>query len=188
MVRGMTHSESQTVEDQSSDEWHFVNSCSAKGIEHVVVSIRTNSEMVPWIERCKECGTIDSRALEQTGQSIIKRSLSERAARIAVTADSEPFAFTQRSDEDLTLEEVLGQALGAASMCWVGGTGNLEFDGTRAKVVYEALMREVVRFQRLALEDAATRAVDAMRGLLNQADLSDETLISLRRTVEGTSS
>jgi len=175
--------ESLGVQDQTDPDLQVVY----ENCDHRMISIKTTSEMIPWIERCQDCGWIDGRALEQSGHSIIKRSLSERAGRIAVAVESEPFAFVQNSREDLTLEEVLGQALGAASVCWedrsLMGAGS--FDSTRAKSIYAALMREVGRFQRLSLQDAGTRAVDALRGLLNQADLSDESLIKIRKAVEG---
>lgn len=172
----MTHSESQAVQDQTDPDLQVVY----ENCDHRMISIKTSSPMVPWIERCQDCGLIDSHALEQTGHQIIKVSLSERAGRIAVTAESEPFAFTQNSFDDLDLQEVLGQALGAASVCWVGGTGSLEFDGTRAKAIYEALMREVARFQRLALEDAATRAVEALPSLASD----DAAKAAIRKAVE----
>lgn len=38
-----------------------------------------------------------------------------------------------------TLDEAIGQAIGYASMCWVGGTGDLEFDSTAASQCAEAL-------------------------------------------------
>lgn len=36
-----------------------------------------------------------------------------------------------------TEDEVLGQMVGAGSTCWVGGTGDAEFDSTQAVQVIE---------------------------------------------------
>lgn len=180
--------ESHGVVDQTGEDFPMCDPS-----QHYMRSIKTGSDMVPWVEQCATCLWVDNRALEQSGHSIIKRSLSERASRIAVSVESEPFAFVQSSREDLTLEEVLGQALGAASVCWENrallGAGT--FDSTRAKAIYEALMCEVGRFQRLALSDAATRAVDEVQRLLNHdgirpnEHLSEQALTPLRKAVEG---
>jgi len=40
----------------------------------------------------------------------------------------------------LTLAEAVGQALGAASVCWAGGTGDLEFDSVRCVEIHDWLM------------------------------------------------
>jgi hypothetical protein len=40
----------------------------------------------------------------------------------------------------LSLAEAVGQSLGAASMCWVGGTGQLEFDSVRCVEINDWLM------------------------------------------------
>jgi hypothetical protein len=47
------------------------------------------------------------------------------------------------SIEDVPLNQWIGEAIGAASMCWVGGTGHLEFDSTRATAISEALNEHV---------------------------------------------
>lgn len=50
--------------------------------------------------------------------------------------------MANRFAQATTLAEVVGQAVGAGSVCWVGGTGALEFDSTAAtKVVEDALAR-----------------------------------------------
>src|SRR4051812_29946605 len=107
--------ESHGIQDQSDDAFAVVY----ENCDHHMISIKVNSESIPYVERCSHCGWIDGASLEWWGHNIIKTSLSERAGRIALAAETEPFAFVQGSDgEDLTLEEILGQALGAASMCW----------------------------------------------------------------------
>jgi hypothetical protein len=57
-------------------------------------------------------------------------------------ADHGPGTWTPQPDADgnLTLSEAVGQALGTASMCWHGGTGNLLFDDAQAKRVHEGIM------------------------------------------------
>lgn len=164
--------ESHGVEDQIADDWLEVKSCSPDGTDHHMISIRTNGELVPYVERCRDCGWIDGASLNWWAQDAIKNQLSERAQRMAVASDTDPFAFVQSAHEDLDLHEVLGQALGAASTCWsekqLFNVG--EFDGSRATAVYEALVREVQRFQRLEVEQAVknehTRMLSIMRKVL----------------------
>lgn len=57
-------------------------------------------------------------------------------------ADHGPGTWSPQPDADgnLTLAEAIGQALGTASVCWVGGTGSLEFDSITAAHVYDGLM------------------------------------------------
>jgi hypothetical protein len=176
----MTHSESLGVQDQTDEAFAAVY----ENCDHRMVSIKTGSEMVPWVERCQDCGLIDPRALEQVGHQIVKKSLSERASRIAVATETEPFAFVQSVHEELDLPEVLGQALGAASVCWeeraLFGAGT--FDESRARAILIALTREVERFQKLALEDAATRVlgfIHARSGVVPEKELP-----ALRRAIE----
>lgn len=60
------------------------------------------------------------------------------------------------------LRRVVGEAVGAASMSWVGGTGGLEFDSVRATAIadeleayVEALVRQRVQEERDAWSDIA---------------------------------
>lgn len=108
-----------------------------------MVSIETGGEKVRYVERCTKCGWIDPVALDGWADNAIKEAMAKRAQNIAVAAGTEPFAFVQRPGEELTFEEILFQALGAASTCWVGGTGDLEFDGSRAKSIGMATMAEL---------------------------------------------
>ena len=55
---------------------------------------------------------------------------------------TEPWTPGPRKD-DMPLNEVVGQALGTASVCWVGGTGDLEFDSTKAAWVLDGLMAHI---------------------------------------------
>lgn len=144
------------VEDQTSEEWQLKKACpqQVEGIvrgTHHMVSVKTGAPGVPWVEQCQNCGWIDAASLQWWADNAVKMSLAERAQRIAVAVDTEPFAFVQRPDEELTLDEVLGQALGAASTCWsekqVLQAG--EFNGSRAAAIYRALRAEVERFMKL---------------------------------------
>jgi hypothetical protein len=113
---------------------------------HHMVS-RSAGKLVRWVEICSQCGWIDAAALDGWAENAIKLNLSERAQNIALAAGTEPFTFVTRTGEDqqpepLALEEILAQALGAASMCWVERPKG-EFNGSRAKAVYDALWMEV---------------------------------------------
>lgn len=57
-------------------------------------------------------------------------------------ADHGPGTWSPKPDADgnLSLGEAIGQALGSASMCWVGGTGDLEFDSVQAARVHVGIM------------------------------------------------
>ena len=57
----------------------------------------------------------------------------------------EPQVREGESAEELSVTEWIGQAIGAASMCWVGGTGNLEFDSEQASAIAAALQERVYR-------------------------------------------
>ncbi len=58
------------------------------------------------------------------------------------TAAREPFAFQPSEGQELSVEEAVFQALGAASMCW-DTTPTGIFDSTRAKEIGDALMAEL---------------------------------------------
>lgn len=104
-----------------------------------------DSKFIRFVDRCDFCGWIDGAALDRWAESAFKEQLTKRAQNIAVAAETEPFAFVQREGEGLSIEEICFQALGSASMCWIGGTGSAEFDSLRAKAIGEALVREVKR-------------------------------------------
>jgi hypothetical protein len=139
--------ESHGVIDQTGDDGKDWSTCpNYDGAEHQMRSINTNSRYVQYVEQCSTCLWIDPASLTWWAENAIKVSIGERAQRIAISTTTEPFAFAQPRSEDLDLDEILGQALGAASMCWVGGTGDREFDSSRARAIWEALKREVGRF------------------------------------------
>ena len=115
---------------------------------------RSAGKKVRWVEICSLCGWIDAVALDGWAEAAIKENLSKQAQRIAIASETEPFAFVQATGQDLTLREILFQALGAASVSWVGGTGSLEFDGMRAKTIAIALQAEVDRALAIAGREA----------------------------------
>jgi hypothetical protein len=179
---------SHGVEDQTSEDWNAKKSCigrprnsdvPAEAYTHHMLSVKTWSTKVPYVEVCTDCGWIDGASLEWWADNAIKNSLNERARRIAVATETEPFAFVQGSDGDLDLTEILGQALGAASVCWVGGTGPLEFDSVRAARIFTALRGEIARQFDLERENAGTRLAQWMRN-----SFSDGTIAEARRIVE----
>jgi len=67
-------------------------------------------------------------------------------APVAFLADHRPaepdITWSPQPDADgnPTLSEAVGQALGYASVCWVDGTRDLEFDSTKAMRCYDGLM------------------------------------------------
>jgi len=164
--------ESHGVEDQTAEAWSGCN-------EHHMISVKTWSPKVPYVERCSFCGWIDSASLEWWADNAIKNSLNDRARRIAVATETQPFAFVQSSEQDLEFDEILGQALGSVSTCWVGGTGSLEFNSERAAQIFNALRAEIARQFDLERENAGTRLAQWMRN-----SFSDGTIAEARRIVE----
>jgi hypothetical protein len=57
-----------------------------------------------------------------------------------ILAEWEPHAGCGRTVADLALDEWVGQALGAASSCWENLAGAGEFDSTRCRGIFDALM------------------------------------------------
>lgn len=49
------------------------------------------------------------------------------------------FWFQRNEDQSLSLEEAIGQAIGAGSMCWENPAGAGEFDSRRAGEIVRAL-------------------------------------------------
>jgi hypothetical protein len=139
--------ESHAVTDQTGEDGRDWSVCPGYD-EHYMFSVKTNSSKVPFVEICartETCGWIDGASLDWWADNAVKSSLTARAGRIAVASETNPFQFVQGSDQDLTLQEILGQALGAASMCWDPKPESQVFESTRAAQVYRALQREVDR-------------------------------------------
>lgn len=58
------------------------------------------------------------------------------------------FEFARPEEGEISLEEAIGQALGAASTCWENLHGTGVFDSDRAKEIYDALQVEILRKQK----------------------------------------
>ena len=54
------------------------------------------------------------------------------------------FDFVRRDGEELTVEEIVGQAVGAGSVCWLGPIQG-EFDSTRASQIVDKAVAELRR-------------------------------------------
>ena len=131
--------------------------------EHEMVSLKMSNDCpVRYVEQCRKCQFIDEKSLQWWVEDAIKNSLSNRAKRIAIAAESQPFQFVQQKGEDLTLEEILFQAMGAASVCWAEKDRLMagEFDSSRAKEIGEALLREVNRALQMTAEPWANLAYE----------------------------
>ena len=144
------------VEDQTSDEWNADAACAAAFPPgHQMVSIKTSSNGVPYVERCNRCGWIDPVALEFHVTNAIKINATARAQRIAIAAEGQPFRFVQSSgQEDLDLEEILLQALAAAHLYGVEQSANAS-DGQRLTQIFKATMLELRRLIAKAKEEVA---------------------------------
>jgi len=106
-----------------------------------MMEIRTSSEKIKFVLQCTRCGYLDPGTLDRWADDAAKRSLSASEARTAMAISGEPFTFVRSSEADITLEEAIGQALGAASMCWETPEGAGEFNSTRASEIYLALYK-----------------------------------------------
>ena len=69
--------------------------------------------------------------------------------------EQQGFSFQTREGEPLTIEEAVGQALGAASVCWENMEGTGVFDDQLAKAIYDALLAEIRRNPRTAQVEAS---------------------------------
>jgi hypothetical protein len=126
---------------------------SSGGTEPHWMASQSAGKLVRFVEICKLCGWIDAEALDGWAENAIKVNATENAQNIALAAGTKPFAFVQREEDGLKLEEVLGQALGAASMCWDHPDRAGIFNSRRAKEIYVRLYAEVRRFQRLETKE-----------------------------------
>lgn len=139
---------------------------------HEMISIKLGEASgVKYIERCVKCGWIDEASLNWWFENAIKQALPKRAQRIAVAASSESFAFVQSPHEELTLDEVLIQALAASQALGIQ-QGLNAVDAQRLTAIFIALRAEVMRFQRLA----EARALREARQRFNE--YADKTIIA----------
>lgn len=127
---------------------------------HHMVS-HSGGQMVKWVEICSLCGWIDTAALDRWAADAIINAMTKRAQRIAVATETEPFTFVQSSTEELPLKEIVGQALGAASMCWEFPDRGGIFDSVRAGQIYRALEREIEAAMERTIERTEARMEEA---------------------------
>ena len=137
--------------------------CADLGQEHELVTILTGSHLIQAINICQICSWIDTEYLDATAANIVKRAVNERATRIAMAVESEPFSFHQSSGEDLPLQEILVQALAAATQMGIESADD-NFDHNRAGAILRALSAEVER----AMEAAMDRRERAVREELSR--------------------
>ena len=106
-----------------------------------MMRIRTGSEIIKFVDQCTRCGYTDPNALDRWAEDWYKRQSAGSGAemRTALAAVGEPFTFVRGSDADITLSEAIGQALGAASMCWEHPEKASTFDSSRAARIFKAL-------------------------------------------------
>ena len=108
-----------------------------------MMEVRTGSERIRVALQCTRCGYLDPATLDRWAENAVKESLTASQARTALAIDGEPFTFVRSSEEDVSLEEALGQALGAASMCWSDIEAAGEFNSSRAKRIFQQLYKFV---------------------------------------------
>lgn len=74
-------------------------------------------------------------------------------------SNNAPFTFIRREGEQLSIAEAIGQALGAASTCWIGEVNsNAEFDSARASHIGDVLLGFVNANLLRETQDLADRA------------------------------
>lgn len=103
--------------------------------------VDTGSKLVPKFIQCSRCGWVDPFSLDAYAELGFKRSLSKIEQRTAMAISGEPFTFVRSSEADVSLDEALGQALGAASMCWTNVEGAGRFKEHRAKEIFRELKK-----------------------------------------------
>lgn len=89
--------------------------------------------------------------------------------------DDKEFEFYVPEGEEATLEEIVGQAIGAASVCWENPAGAGIFDSKRAAIVAQALGQWIKNdwFQAEMLRRA--RVVYEHRAAASATSLQDKT-------------
>lgn len=82
----------------------------------------------------------------------------------AIEEPPEPFVWLAKGLNEGKLTEVVGQSVGAASMCWVGGTGDREFDSARASAIVEGLMAYLSDYMDNVRKEANDNTTAKLRG------------------------
>lgn len=114
--------------------------------------VETGSGIIKTVEQCSRCGWIDPASLDRAAEDWYKRRQAGSGAemRTAMAISGEPFTFVRSSEADITLDEAIGQALGAASMCWEHPERAGTFNSSRAARIYTQLR---LLLQEKALDD-----------------------------------
>jgi hypothetical protein len=123
-------------------------------------SVETGASLVSRINQCTRCGWVDPASLDAYAELGYKRKLTASQSRTAMAIEGEPFTFVRSSEADITLDEALGQALGAASMCWQYPERAGIFDDQRAARIMDQLKKllaEKARDERRALAEEIGR-------------------------------
>jgi hypothetical protein len=81
----------------------------------------------------------EDEAILRDNPELVARMQRSIDARRSAKEGWQPQPREGQSVGDLSLDEWIGQAAGALSGCWVGGTGNLTFDSERASGIVKAL-------------------------------------------------
>lgn len=89
-----------------------------------------------------------------------------------------PFVWLPRGLAEGPLTEAVGESIGLASMCWVGGTGDLEYDSTMAIAVVDGLMAYLsdweAKIRAEANEATAAKLVGVPAAHLSTVELLEE--------------
>lgn len=91
------------------------------------------------------------------------RMMSRAVAKVAGERTAVPFVWLPDGLQEGPLQEVVGQSVGAASRCWHGGTGSLEFDSTTASAVVDGLMAYLSDWADVVRKQANESTVEKMR-------------------------
>jgi hypothetical protein len=102
--------------------------------------VETGARFIRWLHQCSRCGWVDPVLLDAWAEQAYKEQLDKQSQRIAMAIVGEPFTFVRSTEADVTIEEALGQALGAASMCWEHPEAAGEFNTERATRIYAQMM------------------------------------------------
>jgi hypothetical protein len=130
--------------------------------DHNMIAYFGEGKYVRAVEICSSCGWIDFAALDGYAENAIKESLTRRAQQIAVAVDTEPFAFVERFDEVLSLEDIVTQALAAASLLDAADPKI----HSRGRSIRVALMNEIRREMDVQYHNGIQNAASQMANAL----------------------
>lgn len=132
------------------------------GVSCALTDVATGATLIRRVIQCTRCGWLDPAALDRWAESALKEQQTRNAQNIALASEIEPFSFVEAPGQVLSLSEILGQALGASSMCWIE-TPTGEFDSTRARRIYQALELEIQQEMEMAWQRGHSAASEETR-------------------------